>query len=142
MKRCGVATWPCMARKVALRSQKAAIRMRSQLFETGTPQGTSSASIAASTDSGALSSWRDTRIRLSRPTNKRSRLINSSKCTRRHDPAPTYKRLGELYEERGNRDKAVEFYSEFVDLWEGADAELQPLVEDVRGRIARLISER
>jgi hypothetical protein len=36
----------------------------------------------------------------------------------------------------------VEFYSEFVDLWEGADAELQPLVEDVRGRIARLISER
>jgi pentatricopeptide repeat protein len=59
-----------------------------------------------------------------------------------YDPAPTYKRLGELYEERGNRDKAVEFYSEFVDLWEGADAELQPLVEDVRGRIARLISER
>jgi tetratricopeptide (TPR) repeat protein len=59
-----------------------------------------------------------------------------------YDPAPTYKRLGELYEERGNREKAVEYYNEFVDLWAGADAELQPLVEDVRGRIARLIGER
>jgi tetratricopeptide (TPR) repeat protein len=59
-----------------------------------------------------------------------------------YDPAPTYKRLGELYEERGDREKAVEYYNEFVDLWEDADAELQLLVEDVRGRIAKLISER
>jgi tetratricopeptide (TPR) repeat protein len=59
-----------------------------------------------------------------------------------YDLAPTYKRLGELYEARGDREKAVEYYNEFVDLWEDADAELQPLVEDVRGRIARLIGER
>lgn len=50
-------------------------------------------------------------------------------------------RLGELYEEAGDRDKAVEFYSQFVELWTDADAELQPLVEDVRGRIARLMEE-
>jgi tetratricopeptide (TPR) repeat protein len=54
----------------------------------------------------------------------------------------TYKRLGELYEERGEQDKAVDYYSRFVELWSDADAELQPLVEDVRRRIAGLMSER
>ncbi len=54
---------------------------------------------------------------------------------------PTYRRLGELYEEAGDRDKAVEFYNQFVELWADADAELQPFVEDVRGRIARLMAE-
>ena len=54
---------------------------------------------------------------------------------------PAYKRLGELYEARGDREKAVEYYSGFVDLWQGADEELQPVVRDVRGRIARLIGE-
>jgi tetratricopeptide (TPR) repeat protein len=54
----------------------------------------------------------------------------------------TYKRLGELYEERGERDKAVDYYGRFVELWGDADSELQPLVEDVRGRIAGLMSER
>ncbi len=56
--------------------------------------------------------------------------------------APTYKRLGELYEERGDREKAVEFYNQFVELWTDADAELQPVVQDVRERIARLVGER
>jgi hypothetical protein len=36
---------------------------------------------------------------------------------------------------------AAEYYSEFVDLWEDADPELQPQVEDVRERIARLVGE-
>jgi tetratricopeptide (TPR) repeat protein len=56
--------------------------------------------------------------------------------------APTYKRLGELYEERGERDKAIENYNNFVELWNDADPELQDQVRDVRGRIARLIGER
>ncbi len=51
------------------------------------------------------------------------------------------KRLGELYEERNDRDKAVEYYNELVELWKDADPELQPQVEDVRGRIARLEGE-
>ena len=37
--------------------------------------------------------------------------------------------------------KAVDYYSRFVDLWEDADAERQPIVEDVRGRLARLVGE-
>jgi tetratricopeptide (TPR) repeat protein len=55
--------------------------------------------------------------------------------------ASTYKRLGELYEERGEREKAIEYYNNFVELWQNADEELQGQVRDVRGRIARLISE-
>ncbi|UCG87981.1 MAG: tetratricopeptide repeat protein, partial [Gemmatimonadota bacterium] len=55
--------------------------------------------------------------------------------------AATHRRLGELYEERGDREKAVEYYARFVELWKDADPELQPLVEDVRRRIARLVGE-
>src|SRR6267378_5159637 len=55
--------------------------------------------------------------------------------------APTFKRLGELYEARGDRAKAFEYYGRFVDLWKGADPELQPVVRDVRARMARLASE-
>ncbi len=52
-----------------------------------------------------------------------------------------YRRLGELYEERDDLDKAIEYYSEFVDLWQDADEELQPIVRDIRNRIARLTGE-
>ncbi|HZI22811.1 MAG TPA: tetratricopeptide repeat protein, partial [Gemmatimonadales bacterium] len=53
----------------------------------------------------------------------------------------TYRSLGELYEQRGQADKARDYYGRFVDLWNGADPELQPLVRDVRARIARLSAE-
>jgi tetratricopeptide (TPR) repeat protein len=55
--------------------------------------------------------------------------------------APTYKRLGELYEARGDRTKAREYYGRFVDLWKDADPELQPMVRDVRARLAGLAGE-
>ncbi len=55
---------------------------------------------------------------------------------------PAYKRLGELYEAQGDREKAVGYYDQFVELWAEADSELQPVVQDVRGRIARLVRER
>ncbi|HET9707881.1 MAG TPA: protein kinase [Gemmatimonadales bacterium] len=55
--------------------------------------------------------------------------------------APTYKRLAELYEARGDRAKARDFYGRFLDLWKNADAELQPLVTDVKQRLARLAGE-
>jgi tetratricopeptide (TPR) repeat protein len=54
----------------------------------------------------------------------------------------TYQRLGELYEERGERAKSFEYYNRFLDLWQNADPALQPLVRDVRGRVARLAQER
>ena len=52
--------------------------------------------------------------------------------------AGVLRRLGELYEERGDSAKAVAYYDEFVNLWKYADAELEPAVNDVRQRIVRL----
>ena len=52
------------------------------------------------------------------------------------------RRLGELYEERGEFDKAYDRYAEFVRLWKTADPELQPAVATVRARMARLESRR
>jgi tetratricopeptide (TPR) repeat protein/tRNA A-37 threonylcarbamoyl transferase component Bud32 len=54
---------------------------------------------------------------------------------------PAAKRLGELYEGKGNRDKALEYYGRFVDLWRDADPELQPAVQEVKQRMARLAGE-
>ncbi|HET7040360.1 MAG TPA: tetratricopeptide repeat protein, partial [Gemmatimonadales bacterium] len=53
-----------------------------------------------------------------------------------------YKRLGELYEARGDRQRAVDWYARFTDVWAKADPALQPVVEDVRRRIQRLTGER
>ena len=47
-------------------------------------------------------------------------------------------RIGELYEAKSMPDKALPHYEEFAMLWKNADAELQPRVRDVRGRIERL----
>jgi eukaryotic-like serine/threonine-protein kinase len=52
--------------------------------------------------------------------------------------AAAYKRLGELWEQEGDAPRALLYYRRFTDLWKSADAELQPLVADVRGRIDRL----
>ena len=52
--------------------------------------------------------------------------------------APVYKRLGELYEGKGDRANAASYYSRFVELWNGADPELQPRIRDVRSRLVRL----
>jgi tetratricopeptide (TPR) repeat protein len=52
--------------------------------------------------------------------------------------AGTYKRLGELYEAKGDREKAASNYAKFIDLWKNADPELQPKVAEVRKRLARL----
>jgi tetratricopeptide (TPR) repeat protein len=49
-----------------------------------------------------------------------------------------HKRLGELYEARGQRDKALEHYRAFIELWKDADAVLQPKVTDARQHVAAL----
>ncbi|MGH7637331.1 MAG: tetratricopeptide repeat protein, partial [Gemmatimonadaceae bacterium] len=48
------------------------------------------------------------------------------------------RRLGELYEEKGNVTKAAEYYREFVALWETAEPRLQPKVAEVRRKLSRL----
>ncbi len=55
--------------------------------------------------------------------------------------APTLRRMGELYEARGDREKAKEYYGKFVALWRDADSDLQPAVQDVKGRLAQLAAE-
>jgi tRNA A-37 threonylcarbamoyl transferase component Bud32/tetratricopeptide (TPR) repeat protein len=50
----------------------------------------------------------------------------------------TYRRLGELYEAKGNTPKALENYGKFVELWKNAEPELQPKVKAVRARMAKL----
>ena len=51
---------------------------------------------------------------------------------------PALKRLGELYEAKGDRAKAAAYYQRFIELWKGADPELQPHVAEVRRRLIRL----
>ena len=49
-----------------------------------------------------------------------------------------HKRLGELYEAKGQREKALEHYRVFIALWKDADPVLQPKVADARQRVAAL----
>jgi tetratricopeptide (TPR) repeat protein len=52
-----------------------------------------------------------------------------------------YQHLGELYEHRGDHERAAHYYNALVELWSDADVELQPVVHDLRQRIARLVGE-
>ena len=54
------------------------------------------------------------------------------------DLAGAYKRLGELLEARGDRQRARSYYLKFAELWKRADPELQPKVAEVQKRIAGL----
>jgi tetratricopeptide (TPR) repeat protein len=51
---------------------------------------------------------------------------------------PSLKRLGELYEAKGDRDNAAKQYARFVELWKNADPELQASVSDAKARLAKL----
>ncbi|MEB3323574.1 MAG: tetratricopeptide repeat protein, partial [Synechococcaceae cyanobacterium] len=55
---------------------------------------------------------------------------------------PTYERLGDLYEQRGDTAKAIYYYGKLVDLWQDADPELQPRVEAARRAIETLSPDR
>jgi len=50
-------------------------------------------------------------------------------------------RAGELHAQLGHRREAIERYTEFVELWKNADPDLQPVVRDVRARIAKLTAQ-
>jgi tetratricopeptide (TPR) repeat protein len=63
--------------------------------------------------------------------------------SRQLDPgflAGAHKRLGELYEAKGDRQQAISHYLAFVELWKDADPALAPKVAAVRQRLARLRS--
>ncbi|MEW5917228.1 MAG: tetratricopeptide repeat protein, partial [Gemmatimonadota bacterium] len=52
--------------------------------------------------------------------------------------APAWRRLGELWESKGDQRRAIEAYERFLELWRNADAELQPIVREVQERTNRL----
>jgi hypothetical protein len=53
----------------------------------------------------------------------------------------TIEREGELYEARGERAKAADYYGRFIDLWKGADPALQAKVAEAKTRLASLAAE-
>jgi tetratricopeptide (TPR) repeat protein len=55
--------------------------------------------------------------------------------------AEAYEALGRLYEERGDRPQALDYYGRFVDLWRKADPDLQPRVREAKQRMAALAAE-
>jgi tetratricopeptide (TPR) repeat protein len=52
--------------------------------------------------------------------------------------ALSYRRLGELWEAKGDKAKAAAYYTKFIDLWKNADADLQPKVLEAKKRLAKL----
>ena len=74
-----------------------------------------------------------------------TRAVNTPMLNRNAGEAtvlgPTLRRMGELYEARGERDKAKDYYSRFVALWRDADSDFQPAVQDVKARLAQLSAE-
>jgi DNA-binding SARP family transcriptional activator/TolB-like protein len=52
--------------------------------------------------------------------------------------APAHLRQAEVYEKLGEKQKAAEHYRRFVELWEGCDPELRPMVEEARRKVAAL----
>jgi tetratricopeptide (TPR) repeat protein len=51
---------------------------------------------------------------------------------------PAELRLGQIYEHKGDRRRAIEHYARFLELWRNSDPALQPLVQQARDALARL----
>lgn len=50
--------------------------------------------------------------------------------------------LAELYERAGNYDAAARNYARFIELWEEADPELRPRVNEARRRLEGIVQRR
>jgi hypothetical protein len=58
-----------------------------------------------------------------------------------YDAAGQPDSAAELLEQRGDRARAADYYSQFAELWRGADPDLQPRVAEARRRLAALTAE-
>ncbi len=56
--------------------------------------------------------------------------------------APSHLRRAQIYERLGERESAARHYARFIELWEGADPELQPQVAAARRALDALSAER
>ena len=52
--------------------------------------------------------------------------------------APSYLRRAEIYEQLGEKKKAIEHYRRFLELWKECDPELRPTFEKAQISLARL----
>ncbi len=52
---------------------------------------------------------------------------------------PSYRRIAQSYDELGETDKAIDYYTRFIDLWAECDPEFQPLVDESRDRLDALL---
>jgi hypothetical protein len=52
--------------------------------------------------------------------------------------AGIHKRLGELYDAKGDLARAASHYAAFIELWKNADPELQPKVREAKQRLAAI----
>jgi tetratricopeptide (TPR) repeat protein len=57
------------------------------------------------------------------------------------DLALSLERLGQLFDERSEWEKAAEYYARFVELWKDADPELQPRVEAAQRRLDEIFAQ-
>jgi len=55
---------------------------------------------------------------------------------------PVLERLGELYDETNDLENAAKHYAMFVELWAGADEELQPRVRAAQARLEEIVRAR
>ncbi|MDX1579873.1 MAG: hypothetical protein R3266_15420, partial [Gemmatimonadota bacterium] len=56
--------------------------------------------------------------------------------------AESLERLAELYEAKNDLERAAEYWARFVELWDEADPELQPRVEEARTRLEEIVRAR
>jgi tetratricopeptide (TPR) repeat protein len=55
--------------------------------------------------------------------------------------APGLLRVAQIYDDKGDVVRAVNYYSRFVELWKDADPDLQPRVKEAQARINALMAE-
>jgi len=55
--------------------------------------------------------------------------------------APSFERLGQLYDERGDDQNAARNYAKFVELWRNADPDLRPRVQAAEARLEEILAE-
>ncbi|MDH3734474.1 MAG: tetratricopeptide repeat protein, partial [Gemmatimonadota bacterium] len=55
--------------------------------------------------------------------------------------APTLERLGQMHDERGDRQEAATYFARFVEIWADSDSELQPRVNAAQGRLEEILRE-
>jgi tetratricopeptide (TPR) repeat protein/tRNA A-37 threonylcarbamoyl transferase component Bud32 len=60
---------------------------------------------------------------------------------RANNEARAFRRLGVLYDQKGDKQKALDYYGRFVARWRDADPELQPQVKEAKARMAALAGE-